>query len=223
MSALLVISVLYDCMKSSSLTSYSAIVLCWNSTACYSRGWISNSTPCQFEPANTKFPVAPYCHHLFDKPKKLYYSISDCLLPLVRNMVRAQDWVWYMVYQHMIWWLCAEFLWGNQHGLTEVVPLGDLVLLADRLRGSRPEIWMSSWVVVHHITLINHLNALFSGPLAWTNAQNKEIESHLNQGCRAELTWNESYRLHCQWIPIRPRRWFVKRNGRNFFRFRKNK
>lgn len=119
----------------------------------------------------------------------------------------------------MIWWRWAELLWRHQHGLTEVVPLGDLVLLADRLRGSRPELWMSSWVVVHHITLINHLNASFSGPLAWTNAQNKEIESHLNQGCRAELTWNESYRVHCWWIPIRQRRpseRLVKRNGRNW-------
>lgn len=58
------------------------------------------------------------------------------------------------------------------------------------------EIWTSSSVVVQHITLINHLNASFSGPLAWTAAQNKEIESHLNQGCRAELTWNESERAH---------------------------
>lgn len=58
------------------------------------------------------------------------------------------------------------------------------------------EIWTSSSVVVQHITLINHLNASFSGPLAWTAAQNKETESHLNQGCRAELTWNESERAH---------------------------
>lgn len=36
--------------------------------------------------------------------------------------------------------------------------------------------------------LIKHLNASLCGPLAWTAAQNKEIESHLDQGCRAELT-----------------------------------
>lgn len=97
-------------------------------------------------------------------------------------------------------------LWAHQRGLTEAVPWGDLVLKADRLRGGRAEIWTSSSVVVQHITLINHLNASFSGPLAWTAAQNKEIESHLNQGCRAELTWKESYRLHRRWIPIRQRR-----------------
>lgn len=106
----------------------------------------------------------------------------------------------------MIWWQRVQLLWRNQRGLTEVVPWGDLVLLADQLRGGRAEIWMSSLVVVQHITLINHLNASFSGPLAWTAAQNKEIESHLNQGCTAELTWNESYRRHGQWIPIRQKR-----------------
>lgn len=119
----------------------------------------------------------------------------------------------------MIWWRRAQLLWRNQHGLTEVVPWGDLVLLADRLGGGRAEIWMSSSVVVQHITLINHLNASFSGPLAWTAAQNKEIESHLNQGCRAELTWNESYRLHSRWIPIRqgrPSEQLVKRDGRQW-------
>lgn len=120
--------------------------------------------------------------------KKCYSSISDCLSLLERNMARSQALVWCTVFQQMIWWQWAQLLWRNQHGLTEVVPWGDLVLLADRLRGSGAEIWMPLWVVVQHITLINHLNASFSGPLAWTHAQNKEIESHLNQGCRAELT-----------------------------------
>lgn len=159
------------------------------------------------------FPIAIICL----TNQKCYHSICDFLSQLVRNMARAQDLMWYMVFQSMIWWRRAQLLWRNQLGLTEVVPWGDLVLLADLLGGGRAEIWMSSSVVVQHITLINHLNASFSGPLAWTAAQNKEIESHLNQGCRAELTWNESYRLHRWWIPIRQRRpseQLVKRDGR---------
>lgn len=120
----------------------------------------------------------------------------------------------------MIWWRWAQLLWRKQLGLTEVVPWGDLVLLADRLRGGRAEIWMSSSVVVQHITLIKPLNASFSSPVAWTAAQNKEIESHLNQGgCRAELTWNERDRLHRQWIPIRhgsPSERLVKRDARHW-------
>lgn len=114
----------------------------------------------------------------------------------------------------------TQLLWKNRCSLTEPVPWGDLVLLADRLRGDGAEIWMSSLVVVQHITLINHLNASFSGPLAWTAAQNKEIESHLNQECTAELTWNESYRVHGRWIPIRQRERSRREAPRgNLFRF----
>lgn len=86
--------------------------------------------------------------------------------------------------------------------LERAAPWGDSVLLPDRQRGDRAKIWTSS-VVVQHITLINHLNASLSGPLAWTAAQNKEIESHLDQGCRAELTWNECLQLQPQRILIR--------------------
>lgn len=79
-----------------------------------------------------------------------------------------------------------EPAWFDRRGTS-----GWSVLLKDRLRGGRAEIWTSSSLVLQHITLINHLNASFSGPLAWTAAQNKEIESHLNQGVqsRTYMKW----------------------------------
>lgn len=51
-------------------------------------------------------------------------------------------------------------------------------------------------LVVQHITLINQHNASFSGPLAWTAAQNKEIESCLNQRVqsRTYMRWRLSDR-----------------------------
>lgn len=63
-----------------------------------------------------------------------------------------------------------------------------------RARGrSAAEIRTLSSPVVQNITLINLRDASFSSPLAWTAAQNKEIESHLNSVWRAELTWNECW------------------------------
>lgn len=133
----------------------------------------------------TRFPTASYCNQ-----KRLLFTRWRSMT--VREKYgETRGLIWYMIFQEMIWWRWAQLLWRNQHGLTGGVPRGDLVLLEDRLRGGRAEIWTSSSLVVQHITLINHLNASFSGPLAWTAAQNKEIESHLNQGVqsRTYMKW----------------------------------